>query len=153
MQAIEDHFATTFERPSAADNAPVTDSKPASNPLRPITPEEVRQAKTGWKRSAPGPDGVTTDQLKRRSDLQLAVIFNTLLFTNTQLPRMKVSRTTLIYKKGERADLANWRPITVSSMFLRLFHRVLAHRIRQQCSLKVITNGDLSKWIARWQTS
>lgn len=58
-----------------------------------------------------------------------------ILFSNTQLGRFKTSRTTLIYKKGDRADPSNWRPITVSSTVLRLSHRVLANRLRTQVEL------------------
>lgn len=47
----------------------------------------------------------------------------------------------MIYKKGNRADPSNWRPITISSVLLRMFHRVLANRLRIQARLNTNQRG------------
>lgn len=142
IQRTGEYFAKTFEQPSAVANANITDAKTVRIiPPQPITPKEVNKAKIGWKSSAPGLDGVTTDRLKRERDQHLAIVFTAILYGNIQPERFKKSRTTLIYKRGDRADPSNWRPITVSSAILRLFHRVLANRIRQQISLNMNQRG------------
>lgn len=121
------------------------DPKTSDNSPHPITAEEVAKAKVRWRKSAPGPDGVTTEQVRSKPDRQLALLFTVLLYSNTQLARFKKSRTTLIYKKGIRTDPANWRPITVASMLLRLFHRVLADRLRQQTQLNPNQRGFIQQ--------
>ena len=48
----------------------------------------------------------------------------------TQIGTWKTNKTRLIPKKNEGLDNAsNWRPITLSSMFTRLLHRILARRL------------------------
>lgn len=64
----EQYFAITFELPSGEDDAPIMDPKTGEHDPLPISAEEVAKAKVRWKRFAPGPDGVTTDQVKRKPD-------------------------------------------------------------------------------------
>lgn len=135
IQDTEQYFAETFESISSVDNAPILDPQTSEHTSQPITPEEVGKANTSWKKSVPDSDGVTTEQVRQTSDRQLALIFTVILYSNTQLDRFKTSRITLIYKKSEKADPSNWRPITVSSTVLHLFHRVLANRLRTQVAL------------------
>lgn len=141
VEATEAYFSRTFEEDSADDDAPITDPFTLSDSPGPITPEEVALAKLHWKKSAPGPDGVTIERLKQTSNGHLAIIFTVILYANLQPTRFKQSRTTLIFKKGERADPANWRPITVSSAVQRLLHRILAKRLKAQCHLNMNQRG------------
>lgn len=141
VRATEEYFASAFETQSPPDDAPVINERNTIDASRPISPDEVANAKLGWSRSAPGPDGVTTSDVKRIPDRHLALLFTIILYANVQLPRFKKSRTILIFKKGDRANPANWRPITIASMVQRLLHRILAKRLSDQCTLNLNQRG------------
>lgn len=47
----------------------------------------------------------------------------------------------MIFKDGERADPANYRPITISSALIRLLHRALAARFKKAINLSANQRG------------
>lgn len=58
---------------------------------------------------------------------------------------IKACRTTLIPKKGEVENINNWRPITVTSLLIRVLNRILAKRLSTftiNCAQKGIRNID-----------
>lgn len=61
---------------------------------------------------------------------KLAVVLNVIYYRNCLPETWKRSRTILIHKDGDRTNPTNYRPITISSSLLRLFHRLLAKRIK-----------------------
>ena len=48
-------------------------------PYTPITPENIRCAKTDWRKSAPGCDGVLAPKVARYNDDALTILFNLIL--------------------------------------------------------------------------
>uniref|UniRef100_A0A673FSA3 ribonuclease H n=1 Tax=Sinocyclocheilus rhinocerous TaxID=307959 RepID=A0A673FSA3_9TELE len=59
-------------------------------------------------------------------------------FTGVVPTRLKKSRTVLIPKTsdaGAAMEVGNWRPITIGSMILRLFTRVITKRLADACPL------------------
>uniref|UniRef100_A0A3B3V1B0 Reverse transcriptase domain-containing protein n=1 Tax=Poecilia latipinna TaxID=48699 RepID=A0A3B3V1B0_9TELE len=128
---------------------PEADNEPL---LMAITPNEVLAALRGSKgKSAPGPDGLRKSHLLRwdKDGKLLACLYNTILY-NSKLPKLlKCSRTTLVPKSSDQAELKvidNWRPITLSSSILRLFSKILCDRLGEACpthpSQKGFTRGD-----------
>jgi hypothetical protein len=59
----------------------------------------------------------------------LHAIFRTCLSTRKIPSAWKEANTTLIYKKGDKQDLANWRPIALSSCLYKVYTGVLADRL------------------------
>ncbi|GJQ69734.1 hypothetical protein Trydic_g10117, partial [Trypoxylus dichotomus] len=53
----------------------------------------------------------------------------------------RASRTVLLPKTGNPRELANWRPITISSAVQRLFHRILAKRFATAVDLHPLQRG------------
>lgn len=107
----------------------------------PITTEEVDSAKQGWTNSASGPDRITIPKVKATDSDWLACIL-TLIVLSKKCPQLiKLTRTPLIYKTGDRKDPANYRPITVSSAILRLLHRILAKRIKANIRNNITQRG------------
>lgn len=51
------------------------------------------------------------------------------------MEKLQQSRIILVYKKGNRRDPNNWRPISIPSAVQRLFHRVHAARLNALCPL------------------
>jgi hypothetical protein len=102
--------------------------------------EAVRLLK---KKSAAGPDEVSVALLKSFPRRVLLKLVNLFLLVG-RLPRcLKTSRTVLIPKKKEVAEPSDFRPISISPVIVRLFHKVLAKRITLAADLDVRQRGFL----------
>ncbi|KAJ3583334.1 hypothetical protein NHX12_024354 [Muraenolepis orangiensis] len=113
----------------------------------PISAKEVLKARKLIKNdSAPGPDGIRKKDLVKwdASGKLLAWIFNGFL-VNQKIPAcLKANRTTLIPKDKDAEALkcvANWRPITIGPMVLRLFMAILSKRLTKACPINVRQKG------------
>ena len=100
----------------------------------PISEDEVKKA-FPENTTAPGPDGVTARLLKAVPLCILVRIFNILLICGRLPERLLGSRTTLIPKKDDATEPGDFRPITVSSVIVRTFHKILASRLAKQVVL------------------
>ena len=86
--------------------------------------------------SACGPDGFEVKDLKKLNPVTTNFIINYALFSGKMLPTFKIVRTILIPKTvDDQGNANNWRPITISSVFVRLLHKILSRRIREACNL------------------
>ena len=101
-----------------------------------IFPEEVfRQLQRLPSRSSPGPDKIPYvfwKNLPGAASL-LARIYNICLMNNKIPIAWKNSTTTLIYKKGDRDDPGNWRPIALQPTIYKIYAAILARRLAQFC--------------------
>lgn len=94
----------------------------------PITELEIKVALPKGS-SAPGPDGLTNKKLKEVPHDILARLFSLFMWCG-QLPQhLCLSRTVLIPKKKNAEDPGLYRPLTMSSVMVRLFHKVFANRL------------------------
>lgn len=98
------------------------------------------------KSSAPGPDGITLRDLKK-IDPEFSwtmEIFN-LWLTPGKIPDLlRGCRAVLIPKSAKLdclEDINNWTPITISSILLRLFSRIMTARLTKACSLNPRQSG------------
>lgn len=92
---------------------------------------EVLRRLKKMSKSAPGPDGVTYDNLKKadsKAEL-ISSLFSAVYRLHTIPSCWKESTTVLIYKKGDKDDLSNWRPIALGDTLPKLFSACLADRI------------------------
>lgn len=112
-----------------------------------ITAEEVRLNISRVKNSAAtGPDRINKQKIVEMdpSGERLAEIFNTWLCTGIIPKVFKKGRTILIPKSMDQAellDIGNWRPITIGSMILRLFSRIMTMRLARACPLNPRQRG------------
>ena len=122
---------------------------PCNNRLlsRPITPALVLKTRKCIKiSSAAGPDGVNRIGLVRWDPKgeKLASMFNGFLLRGSIPASLKLSRTTLLPKSKDPTDresVANWRPITIGSMVLRLLSSILHKRLAEACPTHVRQKG------------
>lgn len=117
---------------------------------RPVIPLEVtRNLKRMRNGSAPGPDGIT------KADLQgwdkhgevLAREYTRWMLQGRIPPQFKECKTTLIPKSTDEKELreiSNWRPVTIGSLILRLFGRILTLRLAKACPLNPRQRGFLA---------
>lgn len=79
--------------------------------------------------SSPGPDGVRVRELKRvPTEILMHIINNFLTFQHIP-DQLKISRSVFIPKKGSPECAEDYRPITISSVLVRLFSRLVLSRL------------------------
>ncbi|CAM4585880.1 unnamed protein product [Lepidochelys kempii] len=98
-----------------------------------FTPKEVLARLSKTKNTAPGKDGIRYSLLKKRDPgcLVLATLFNQCKRFCRTPSSWKKAMTVLVYKKGERDDPSNWRPISLCSTMYKLYASCLASRITE----------------------
>lgn len=91
------------------------------NILAPISPDEILSALKDPHNcgSAPGGSNISYSDL-------LNVDFNGDLLSES----WKHSHSILIFKSGDKDDISNWRPITLSECIYRLLMKILSKRMR-----------------------
>lgn len=158
---IETHFNDVFGNVSAAHESmarPNTpDSilaqelfKPTSQFYQTISSSELARSvgKMGDK-SSPGLDGVSVNQIRRFDPnlVILTILVNSALVSGYMPNTWRDHRSVLlpkahkIYNDGELLPgaaqrLDNWRPITISSILARIFHKVLLARLSSAYKFK-----------------
>ncbi|CAL7932882.1 unnamed protein product [Xylocopa violacea] len=98
---------------------------------KPITPEEIERA---YLRSgaAAGPDGVSPRLLRSVPKIVLLKILNLFLLVGKVPSFLLESRTSFIAKKANASEPGDFRPIAVSSVITRCFHKILANRLSKK---------------------
>ncbi|UYV72466.1 hypothetical protein LAZ67_9003254 [Cordylochernes scorpioides] len=148
IQMIEEHF----EKRMVGDN---TEFSPDPDFLKDFAPQDGAQleepisSNAVWYRllkmgnTAPGPDGISYQELKRvdPNATILTQIFQACFQMRTVPPSWMESSSILLHKKGDAEDLGNWRPIALGNTIAKLYTAVLAGRLRRLAA----TTGQLSK--------
>ena len=119
------------------------DAESASSISAPISAREVVAALSMASNTAPGEDKLKYSDLRKRdpSGSVLAAIFSTCLAHSKVPSSWKRSSTTLIHKKGDQADLGNWRPISIMLTAYKLFTSILARRLNKVISEKKVAEA------------
>ncbi|KAL6418153.1 hypothetical protein ACFW04_012305 [Cataglyphis niger] len=99
--------------------------------LDPFTELEVDRRLRRMTNSAPGPDGITYRDLRGADPgvRLLTAFFNACLRYETVPASWKTSNTVLVYKKGDRGDIENWRPLALGDTTPKLFAALVADRL------------------------
>ncbi|GCA63360.1 hypothetical protein KIPB_009490, partial [Kipferlia bialata] len=103
----------------------------------PIDPEEIRGAiKNHKKGTAGGEDGLTMDHLRDAIAIEpeicveLARLFQCMLDQAWSPESVSTSRLLALPKPGKSPhDISGWRPVAISNIVRRVFHKVLASRL------------------------
>ncbi|KAI5722002.1 hypothetical protein M8J76_002173 [Diaphorina citri] len=87
------------------------------------------------KEKAAGDDGITNELIiygKESIIPKLTKIFNRILY-ECEIPKQwKISKIILIFKKGSREDISNYRPISLSSTIYKVFVKIIQQRLRKK---------------------
>ncbi|KFD59446.1 hypothetical protein M514_28375, partial [Trichuris suis] len=87
------------------------------------------------RKSAPGPDNVTVDHVRSLKPVELQILLNIWLFYRDVPESFKQCRTVLIPKKIPARGPADYRPITIASVFYRLFTKIVSSRLSWSAEL------------------
>ncbi|CAF1069062.1 unnamed protein product [Didymodactylos carnosus] len=99
--------------------------------LAPITLEDITWAlKNTPKDTAKGPDQLPLWKLKKIKTHELWAAMNVWLGLRRVPASLKLNRTKLLPKGTAQLDnIKNWRPITIASILICLFNKILANRM------------------------
>jgi hypothetical protein len=79
--------------------------------------------------SSPGPDGTKSSDLRQIPRQDLLKIMNLILAAKQLPPRLLVARTVLIPKVVGPTTPSDYRPITITSVITRAFHKIIGARL------------------------
>ncbi|XP_030025374.2 uncharacterized protein LOC115443910 [Manduca sexta] len=106
---------------------------PLLNPEPEILHSETRKAILSQKLDkAPGPDKITNEVLKGTLEELVPIltkIFNGILRSGYIPEQWEISHIILIHKKGQKDDIGNYRPISLTSNIYKIFSKIILDRI------------------------
>src|SRR5690606_17152662 len=96
-----------------------------------LEPELKAAAKSMAKGKAPGCDGLPVELLGACPGMvtALAEMWQGALVAGALPPTVRTGAISLLFKKGERNSLANYRPITLLSAFYKVIAKALSQRV------------------------
>ena len=100
----------------------------------PILHKEVTHAIAQMKdNKAPGIDEITSDIIKAGGDeaaIQLTKLYNQILQSKKIPQKWKEAKVILLHKKDDKADIKNYRPISLLSHVYKIFTKIIQTRLK-----------------------
>lgn len=144
-QMFSEFFKTTYSTTNLVDVGNAHSIRP--NNVRPIliSNESVLDLLNGVDvNKNGGPDGIPNIFLKhtsRQISKPLTILFNKSLSEGVFPDKFKTANVTPIYKRGDKAEVTNYRPICLLNAFSKIFER-LVHGIILSIVENVIDKGQ-----------
>ena len=79
---------------------------------------------------------------------ELKEVVKCILESNNLAPLQNRAILTLLYKKGEREDISNWRPISLLNTDYKIITKVLAERLKVKVFLPKIIHPDQKGFVS-----
>lgn len=138
-ETIFDFYSHLFSKKqvniSCLDNSKKCDSQINYGPFC-LT--EIYQVIKGLRlKVAPGPDGITTDMIRKVQPAFYLRLFNLWYLLGKTPKCLKLCKSILI-PKGQTIsqDINKWRPITIGSLLLRVYCKLWANRLKPELNKK-----------------
>lgn len=135
MSEAHAHFQKIWDRDGEDKDDVLIDTirDEAYTLLSPVSCEEIDTAIQNTRPgTAAGPDRITIKELKSISSHELCCAYNVWLGTRRIPTAMKENRTILLPKSNSGLDqIKNWRPITISSLLVRIYNKIMAKRLQK----------------------
>ena len=129
-EELNEFWHQKFAKVSPPTNLKILDGRGEDLTLvKPISAKEVGLAVKNIKAgTAKGLDKIDPARIKRVAPKALRLLFNVFLATSYTPDWLRRGRVTLVPKKDQPTQPGEFRPITVTSILLRVYHGVLARR-------------------------
>ena len=132
---LQKFWTDLFSRPSPTERRRPRAMRTMEEPS-PISPEELSTAIRGTKHdTSPGPDGRSLEDLKQLDPAKLLWALNSMLHLEDVPDRWAKGKTILIPKVNSPTQPGEYRPITVTSLLLRTFNKIIAARLMKAAPL------------------
>ena len=143
----EPFWRSLFERTLVPDNrCPQPVGPPKWELMAAITTEDVERSLMGMKDGAPGPDGRKLKDVRAIPHDQLSAHFNLWLLSGYLPSTLREGETVLLPKVSGAGAPNEFRPITISNIVVRCFHRIMAQQMEMHLPLslcqKAFRRGD-----------
>ena len=133
---LDAYWRGLFNKESPADNRIITNPKKIITELDDaINVTEVAEALSRANDAATGPDGVPLQHLKDVGAHALTILYNGIACQHKIPKSWKEARTVLIPKTEVPASPAEYRPISISSYYYRIYTSLLSRRISNSIQL------------------
>ena len=131
MESLEAFWKPLLKSESQADERQPEAIRPQDwNVVNPILSRDVKLAiKHSAKKTAPRPDGRKLTDMAAIPRGELVGLFNLWLYTGVCPTELCKGCTMLIPREAGMVDPAKFRLITISSVVLKLFHKIMAKRL------------------------
>ncbi|CAG4935787.1 unnamed protein product [Colias eurytheme] len=133
IKKATDFYANLYSEPLTQKQTKADIHCTDTTPIAQFTEKEIlKQIMRLKPEKSPGPDGITNECIKVAKNLLLTpitILWNKILEDEAIPHQWLESEITLLYKKGDPADLGNYRPISLMSCFYKLFSSCLLERI------------------------
>ena len=127
---LEEYWASIFSRKPEGVVKVDTINRPADTSYSsPISLDEVKEGLRNLKDNSPGPDGLKKSDVAK---IPVQVLHAMLLIFqgSSYTPKfLRLGNVTLVPKNAKPENPGQYRPITVTSQLLRLYHGILAKRL------------------------
>ena len=147
LEEQDSFWRPLFEGESKPDERePVQVSRTLNAMSRPVSEREYSEVFASTKNSSPGFDQVDRRVLSRVDHSTVTAHMNFWLLVHRPPSAFKMGVTVPIPKSADSAGPEEYRPITMSTVLCRIFHRVLAQRAERMLPLgprqKAFRKGD-----------
>ncbi|KAK9506882.1 hypothetical protein O3M35_008733 [Rhynocoris fuscipes] len=143
IATIENHFKNIFQKVNECTRGSYESTMIREDVLT-IDIKSVQDAiRSTSMDSSPGPDGVLIRTIKTLGVAAIIKYIIEIMLRTSYLPEIfSTGRTVLVYKgKGDRKDIASWRPITIYPMLRRIIEKVLDSELRNQITFHSCQRG------------
>ena len=150
---LNDHYSKVFTKEDPNTPAyPLSSDCPEMTNIHFAPSEIVEILKTMKNSSSPGPDLISQRALKEVADeisLPLSLLFNKSMKTGKVPSDWREATVIPLYKGGSKGEPANYRPISLTSVIVKIMERIIKARMmthmRTNNLLKQSQHGFLHK--------
>ncbi|CAG4943569.1 unnamed protein product [Colias eurytheme] len=126
------YYKQIYEYTEARD---ISELKETSNVPYILQTEVIKAIDSQKRDKAPGPDGINNEILKECKNFITPILtdmFNEILNTETIPRQWTESNIILLYKKGDKHEIGNYRPISLMSNIYKVFAKIILNRIERK---------------------
>ena len=106
--------------------------------------------KLNWD-SAQEPSGISYRHLRHPKCAEvLSALYNAVLRAGVVPAGWKRAHLVLLHKRGDLADIANWRPIALHDTIYKIFAGIMADRLQRWCTAGKVQHESQRFHVLRW---
>src|SRR5437867_2173104 len=147
VKLLNDYFASVFTiNNSSMIDQSISDLNISNDSLQMLVITESMVVKTigSFKEhKSPGTDGITSTYAIKTKDIlvkPLCLLFNRSLDRNEIPDDWKRANITPIFKKGDKSNVENYRPISLTSFYGKVFEKIIKQDVEEE-----FVNGNFIK--------